>query len=97
MVRTINLSSCNYYLEAQTRDASRTDVIVDCLGERYVVELKIWRGDEYNRRGEKQLAEYLDYYHLDKGYLLSFNFNRKKETGVKEILVGEKVIVEAVV
>ncbi len=72
-------------------------MIVDYLGKRYVVELKVWRGDEYNRRGEKQLAEYLDYYHLDKGYLLSFNFNRKKETGVKEILVGEKVIVEAVV
>lgn len=87
----------NYYLEAQTRDASRTDVIVDYLGEQYVVELKIWHGDEYNRRGEKQLAEYLDYYHLDRGYLLSFNFNRKKETGMKEILVGGKVIVEAVV
>ncbi|MDE7359298.1 MAG: AAA-like domain-containing protein, partial [Lachnospiraceae bacterium] len=87
----------NYYLEAQTRDASRTDVIVDYLGERYVVELKIWRGDEYNRRGEKQLAEYLDYYRLDKGYLLSFNFSKKKETGVKEIQMGEKVIVEAIV
>lgn len=61
------------------------------------LKLKIWRGDEYNRRGEKQLAEYLDYYHLEKGYLLSFNFNRKKETGVKEIQVGGKVIVEAVV
>lgn len=87
----------NYYLEAQTRDASRTDVIVDYLGEQYIVELKIWRGNEYNERGKKQLAEYLDYYHLDKGYLLSFNFNRKKETGVKVIQVDEKVIVEAVV
>ncbi len=87
----------NYYLEAQTRDASRTDVIVDYLGEQYVVELKIWRGNEYNERGERQLAEYLDYYHLDKGYLLSFNFNRKKETGVKVVQVNGKVIVEAVV
>lgn len=87
----------NYYLEAQTRDASRTDVIVDYLGEQYVVELKIWRRNEYNERGERQLAEYLDYYHLDKGYLLSFNFNKKKETGVKIIQVNGKVIVEAVV
>lgn len=87
----------NYYLEAQTRDASRTDVIVDYLGKQYIVELKIWRGNEYNERGEKQLAEYLDYYHLDKGYLLSFNFNRKKETGVKVVQVNGKVIVEAVV
>ena len=87
----------NYYLEAQTRDASRTDVIVDYLGQQFVVELKIWRGNEYNERGERQLTEYLDYYHLDKGYMLSFNFNKKKEVGVKELRVGDKVIVEAVV
>ena len=48
----------------QTRDQTRTDIIVDYLGKQYVIELKIWRGDEYNKRGEKQLAEYLDYYHL---------------------------------
>ena len=30
-------------------------------------------------------------------HLLSFNFNQKKETGVKTITVGEKTIVEAVV
>ena len=65
----------NYYLEAQTKDASRTDVIVDYLGQQFVVELKIWRGNEYNERGERQITEYLDYYHLDKGYMLSFNFN----------------------
>ena len=33
----------NYYIEAQTRDQSRTDVIVDYLGKQYVIELKIWR------------------------------------------------------
>lgn len=87
----------NYYLEAQTRDAGRTDVIVDYLGEQFVVEMKIWRGNEYNERGERQLSEYLDYYHLKKGYMLSFNFNKKKEIGVKKITIGDKVIVEAVV
>ena len=34
---------------------------------------------------------------LKKGYMTSFNFNKKKETGVKEIGVGDKVLVEAVV
>lgn len=53
----------------------RTDVIIDYLGKQYVLEMKIWHGEEYNRRGELQLAEYLDDYGLDKGYLLSFNFN----------------------
>lgn len=46
----------NYYIEAQTRDAKRTDVIVDYLGEQYIVELKIWRGNEYFERGQKQLT-----------------------------------------
>ena len=87
----------NYYIEDQTRDARRTDVIVDYLGDQFIIELKIWHGSEYNERGEKQLSDYLDYYHKDKGYLLSFNFNKIKEIGVKELKIGEKTIVEAVV
>lgn len=87
----------NYYIEAETRDERRTDVIVDYKGEQFIVELKIWHGNEYNERGEKQLADYLDYYHKDKGYMLSFNFNKNKETGVKEIKAGDKTIVEGVV
>ena len=87
----------NYYLEAQTRDARRTDVIVDYRGEQFIIELKIWHGNEYNERGEEQPSEYLDYYHKDTGYMLSFNFNKNKEIGVKEIKLGNKTIVEAVV
>ena len=59
--------------------------------------MKIWRGNEYHERGERQLADYLDYFHQDKGYLLSFNFNKKKETGKKTIVIGDKTIVETVV
>ena len=84
-------------IETQTRDERRTDIIVDYLGEQFVVELKIWHGDEYHKRGEKQLLEYLEYYHLNKGYMISFNFNKKKETGSKRIVINDKTIVEAVV
>ena len=59
--------------------------------------MKIWRGQEYNARGEKQLSEYLDAYHVNQGYLISFNFNQKKEIGVHEILLEDKKIIEAVV
>ncbi len=86
-----------FYMEAQTRDARRTDVIVDYLGEQFVIELKIWRGNEYNERGEQQLTDYLDYFHLQKGYMLSFNFNKKKEPGLKEVRLGGKTLIEAVV
>lgn len=96
-LRPIINGTGNYYIEAQTRNERRTDVIVDYLGEQFIIELKIWRGNEYNERGEQQLMDYLDYYHKDRGYLLSFNFNQKKEVGVKELRIGDKVIVEAVV
>ena len=87
----------NYYLESQTRDERRTDVIVDYLGEQFIVELKIWHGNEYHERGEKQLLDYLEFYHKEKGYMLSFNFNKNKKTGVREINMGSRTIVEAVV
>lgn len=87
----------NYYVEARTRNMRRTDVVIDYRGQQFVCELKIWRGDEYNKRGEEQLADYLDAYHLTTGYLISFNFNKKKQTGVRKIQVGERTIVEAVV
>ena len=87
----------NYYIETQTRDARRTDVIVDYAGEQFIVEMKIWHGNEYHERGEQQLAEYLDYYRQVKGYMLSFNFNKKKEIGMKTVWVRDKVVVEAVV
>lgn len=87
----------NYYIEAQTRDQKRTDVIVDYLGEQYVIELKIWHGERYNEEGERQIAAYLDYFKLDTGYMLSFNFNKKKETGVKRVTIGDKVLFEGTV
>lgn len=87
----------NYYVESQTRDMRRTDIIVDYLGKQYIVELKIWRGNEYNTRGEEQLKAYLDFYHLKKGWMLSFNFNQKKCPGIHEVVIGDKLLVEAVV
>ena len=87
----------NYYVEAETRDETRTDVVVDYLGKQYVIELKIWRGEAYNERGEQQLAEYLDYYHLKTGYMLSFCFNKNKQPGIHEVKVGDRTIIEAIV
>lgn len=87
----------NYYCEAQTRDLTRTDVVIDYLGQQYVVELKIWRSDAYNERGEQQLSEYLDYYHLKTGYMLSFCFNKNKQPGLHEVMVGDKKLIEVVV
>ncbi len=85
----------NYYVEARTRDLRRADVIVDYCGERYVIELKIWHGQEYNNRGEQQLIGYLEDFHIDTGYMI--NFNKNKQIGVYDISLGDKKIIEAVV
>ncbi|HIR94090.1 MAG TPA: 9-O-acetyl-N-acetylneuraminate esterase, partial [Candidatus Egerieimonas intestinavium] len=96
-LRPIINGTGNYYIEARTRSLGRTDIVVDYRGEQFVIETKIWRGNEYHLRGEQQLAEYLEDYGLRTGYLLSFNFNQKKEIGVREMEVEGKRIIEALV
>ncbi len=89
--------SGNYYIESRTRNLKRTDIIIDYKGTQSIIELKIWHGEEYNRRGEKQLLEYLKYYHLKKGYMLSFNFNKNKQTGIRQMRFDGRLLIEAVV
>ncbi len=96
-LRPIINGTGNYYIESQTRDLRRTDIIIDYLGQQYIIEMKIWHGNEYHTRGEQQLMDYLDAYHLQNGYMLSFNFNKNKQIGVQEIVIGDKVLIEAVV
>ncbi|WP_300573280.1 AAA-like domain-containing protein [uncultured Acetatifactor sp.] len=96
-LRPIINGTGNYYVESRTRDLRRTDVIVDYRGEQYVIEMKLWHGEEYNRRGEEQLVGYLNDYNQNKGYMVSFNFNKSKQVGVREIAVGDKMLIEAMV
>ncbi len=86
-----------YDIEPQTRNHKRMDLVIHYLGRRYIIELKIWRGERYNSDGEKQISEYLDYWNLDTGYMLSFNFNKKKKSGVERISIGNKVLFEGTV
>ncbi|MCR5728388.1 MAG: 9-O-acetyl-N-acetylneuraminate esterase, partial [Lachnospiraceae bacterium] len=67
------------------------------LGKRYIIELKIWHGDRYNEKGEEQISEYLNRFGLTTGYLLSFNFNHNKESGVKRVQFKDKVLFEGIV
>ena len=86
-----------YSIEEQTRTHKRMDIVIHYLGRRYIIELKIWHGDRYNEKGEKQIIEYLDHFHLNTGYMLSFNFNQKKKPGVERVKIGDKVLFEGVV
>ena len=72
----------HYYVEAETRDETRTDLIINYNNHEYVIELKIWRGDSYNTKGENQLSEYLALKKQKTGYLVSFCFNKGKTPGL---------------
>lgn len=88
----------NYYIEPQTRNHQRMDVVVDYLGTRYVIELKIWHGEAYNERGEEQLTGYLEYFNLQTGYLLSFCFNKDKKSGLlPPVKLNGRTLIEAIV
>lgn len=68
-----------YYVEPQTRNNRRMDLVVTYAQEEFVVELKVWRGDKYEQRGRDQLAEYLGIRGLEEGYLVTFDFSKDKE------------------
>lgn len=72
----------HYYVEAETRDETRTDLIINYNNHEYVIELKIWRGNSYNTKGENQLYEYLALKNQRVGYLVSFCFNKNKTPGL---------------
>ena len=68
-----------YYVEPQTRNNSRMDLVVTYGRKEFVIELKIWRGEKYEERGRDQLASYLATRGLDEGYLITFDFSKGKE------------------
>ena len=86
-----------YSVEEQTRDHRRMGLVIHYPGRRYIVEMKIWRGERYNADGEKQICEYLDRFGLTTGYLLSFSFNNNKSPGVYPVHVGNKLLYEGIV
>jgi len=67
------------HIESETTDDRRMDLVVTYGKERFVLELKIWRGQLYNDKGMKQLLGYMDKLNEDKGYLVTFDFRKKPE------------------
>ncbi|KEI98213.1 AAA family ATPase [Clostridium botulinum] len=71
------------FKEVRGGEEKRFDIVITYNKKMYILELKIWRGQEYHRKGLIQLAEYLNQYGLDEGYLLIFDL--RKSTN----LIGE--------
>ena len=80
------------FKEVQISEEKRLDIVITYNNHKYIIELKIWRGDNYHQKGLKQLANYLDINEQDKGYLLVFNFNKNKEYKKEEVIIDNKKI-----
>ena len=68
-----------YYVEPETRNNTRMDIVVTYGKEEHIIELKLWHGDQYRKDGIKQLEGYLESRNNENGYLVSFSFNQNKE------------------
>ncbi|MDF2885163.1 MAG: putative AAA-ATPase [Clostridiaceae bacterium] len=66
------------FKEVQGGEEKRFDIVITYNKKMYILELKKWNGEEYHKKGLFQLAEYLEQYSLDKGYLLVFDFRKLK-------------------
>ena len=88
----------HYYVEAETRDETRTDLIINYNNHEYIIELKIWRGESYNAKGEGQLFEYLALKKHKTGYLVSFCFNKGKTPGlIPSVEQDGRTLIEVIV
>ncbi|MEM8528355.1 MAG: AAA family ATPase [Bacteroidota bacterium] len=80
------------FKEPVVGDERRMDIVITHANKRYVVELKRWKGEVYHQEGLQRLGEYLDTYHLQKGFLLIFDFRKSKVYKEEHIQVGSKEI-----
>ncbi|BDU51431.1 AAA family ATPase [Haliovirga abyssi] len=86
-----------YFVESETRESNRMDIVVTYNMKKFVIELKIWRGGQYEQEGREQLCKYLEAQNLDKGYMVFYNFNKGKEYVKDSIMVEGKEIFEIIV
>jgi hypothetical protein len=67
------------FKEVQISEEKRLDVVIVFDQRKYIVELKLWRGEQAHQKGLQQLHDYLDWTGLDTGYLIIFDFTQKKK------------------
>ena len=88
------------FKEAQGGEGKRFDIVITYNKKMYIIELKIWNGEAYHKKGLLQLGEYLDQYKLNTGYLVTFDFRKelKEVENIKETVIEvnnkEKNIIE---
>jgi len=68
-----------YHFEPETRDHGKMDLVIDFLKQQFILEMKLWYGDKRHEEAYSQLAKYLKSKNMGCGYLLTFDFRKKKD------------------
>ncbi len=74
------------FKEPQISEEKRLDVIITYYQHQYLIELKLWRGQQAHEAGLDQLADYLDRLGLDEGFLLIFDPRVTKDWKSEEVV-----------
>ena len=64
------------FKEVKTGEEKRIDVIIVFKDEKLLVELKMWRGVEYHKKGLTQLKKSMKLESVNKGYMLIMSKNK---------------------
>jgi hypothetical protein len=78
--------------ETQISEEKRLDVVITYLNEKFIAELKLWRGESYHEQGLEQLSDYLDRQGLKEGYLVIFDHSEVKNWQSEWLEVGDKKV-----
>ena len=81
------------FKEVQISEERRLDVVITYLNQKYVIELKRWKGQKAHKAGLNQLSGYLNRQNLKQGYLLIYDFRLKeKEYKNEDIVCDDKQV-----
>ena len=88
-----------YHIESQLTDLRRMDIVVDFGKEQFIIELKIWRGEIYEKESYEQLLGYMKSKNNNNGYILTFDFRKKSNKKYKAewLKFDDKSIFEIIV
>lgn len=65
------------FKEVQVSEEKRLDIVITLGNQKYIIELKLWRGEQYHQKGIQQLCDYLDKQNQRSGYLLIFDLRKE--------------------
>jgi hypothetical protein len=66
------------FKEPEISEERRMDIAVTFFQHKYIIELKMWRGNVAHKKGLVQLSDYLDRQHQSEGFLVVFEQNVEK-------------------